>query len=397
VKPLPDALVIGSGPSGWLAAGVCAEEGYRTTLVAPEPEAAFVPTYCCWLDDVPTPFREAIAHVWPYVELHTDARRRVDRPYAIMDNKALAHVLRSRASNVEVKSGVVSGLTSRDGKTYAAGEGPDGPSLEAYDLVIDASGRRGRFEGAGDGPMTAQTAWGVFVEVPAGVPAPEPTFMDFRGAPGEEVPTFGYVLPMPDGTVLVEETVLAAQPPVPPESLRPALQRRLRALGLHEARVVREERVFIPMGGPTPSLPRVAVPFGAAAGMGHPATGYLLASVLRTEGRLRMGVRRGLAASSSAARNEYLHRALWPRSVRTTRQLHLRGLELLLGMDRARISGFFRSFFDTPRWCWTGYLRTDAHPWRVRAAMSSTFLLLSHRDRPWVRDAYLRSLSGRRV
>ncbi|MGF1509863.1 MAG: lycopene cyclase family protein [Myxococcota bacterium] len=391
---MKSALVIGSGPAGWLAAGTCAQEGYQTTLVAPDPRAPFTPTYCSWLDDVPLPYREVMAQVWPFVELYTGNERPaldVRREYALFDNGGLAELLHRRADAVEVLAGTIDRLHEDSGKSYAVGTVGNAAFERGFDLVIDASGRPGRF--AANGPqdvLTAQTALGVFLRPPPGQTRPPPVLMDFRGAEDDLVPTFGYLLPMPDGTLLVEETVLAGRPPVPPEDLREALERRLTSYRVQDWEVVRTERVFIPMGGPHPEPDARAVTFGGAAGMGHPATGYLVAPVLRSEGRLRKGLRDSRTASTSAQRIESVRAALWTRRIRATRRLHLQGLELLLDMDRRRMGGFFSSFFAAPRWCWTGYLRTDSHPWRVMGAMSATFLLLSRRDRPWLRAAYAR-------
>ncbi len=89
------------------------------------------------------------------------------------------------------------------GSTVVTAEG----DIEAR-IVVDARGRRERPAGA------AQTAHGVVVrERPPG----GPVLMDLRPA-GSGPPTFCYVVPVADGW-LIEETVLAARPPVPPAEL----------------------------------------------------------------------------------------------------------------------------------------------------------------------------------
>jgi len=381
------AIVIGSGPAGWIAAGACASEGWTTTLVAPS-FGPFAPTYCAWLDDLPTDWRDEVACVWPEVDVCTDGgTRTLGRPYAWIDGARARERLEREAEAVERVEATVH-------RVERSGSGlqleTDRDTLQA-DLLIDCAGRVGAFARAEAGrpPAAYQTAYGEFLEGPGPV---RPTLMDFRALEGPRChpPTFGYVLPLPDGSVLVEETVLAARPMVPIEDLRGLQARRKEAYGLQNRSVRDVERVRIAMGGPRAGLKGAVSAFGAAAGMVHPATGYLFATLLRVRPRLRRGLARARRASKVERRVEVLASALWPGTAGLSRRLQVAGLELVLRMDQARVGGFFEAFFRSPPSAWAGYMRGDPSLWGVLRSMASTFGRLPARERSRVGAGFLR-------
>ena len=100
----------------------------------------------------------------------------------------------------------------------------------------------------------------------------------------ELTPTFLYALPFSETDIFVEETVLTSRPTTPIEACRSRLETRLRQLDIHPLEVHEEENCFIPMGGPIPRIEEsrfACLPFGAAAGFVHPATGYSLLQSIR--------------------------------------------------------------------------------------------------------------------
>jgi lycopene beta-cyclase len=220
----------------------------------------------------------------------------------------------------------------------------------------------------------AQTAYGIVVdEPPAGFDRHAVTLMDLRPLPGPGPhPTFCYVVPVTGGW-LVEETVLAARPPVPPDLLRTRLGARIGPDGaavVDGARAV--ERVTIAMGGAPPSRRQPIVAFGAAAGYTHPATGFSVATSLRAAPRVAAAIAEG---GADAART---WDAVWTPSMRWTRRLHDYGLEVLLGLDARQLATFFDAFFDLPVATWAPYLRVDATPQQVSRTMTAVFRRL-----PW--------------
>jgi lycopene beta-cyclase len=239
------------------------------------------------------------------------------RRYAILDNDsvraALAHpdvtVLADRIA--EVRAG-----PRGCSVTLASGR------LLAARVVINATGPR-----SGKG-FAAQTAYGVVL--PA---APdEAVFMDWRPPPGFDQSTFLYAVPLPGDQVLVEETSLARRPALGFAELRA----RLLARGIPAAGIV--ERVRIPLDAPIPKQRRGIVPFGAAAGLVHPATGYSVADTFRLAPRVAEALAAGNAADA--------WQVIWPAPARAVHALRRRGLAALLGLAPEQVPEFFEIFFD---------------------------------------------------
>ena len=381
------AIVIGSGPAGWIAAGACAAEGWSTAIVSPS-FGPFAPTYCAWLDDLPPDWREEVACVWPEVDMWAASGvRTLPRAYAWVDGARARARLEREAEGVERIEASVQSLARRG---HGLEVETDGGVLQA-DLLIDCAGRVGAFAEveAGKPPAALQTAYGEFLE---GQGPTRPVLMDFRPLEGPAMhpPSFGYLLPLPDGSVLVEETVLAARPAVPVDELRGLQARRKEMYGLQSLPVREIERVHIAMGGPRAGLQGPVAAYGAAAGMVHPATGYLFATLLRVRPRLRRGLARALRASKVERRVEVLSGSLWPRTTGLSRGLQVAGLELVLRMDQARVGGFFEAFFRCPTSAWAGYMRGDPSLFGVLRGMASTFGRLPARERNWVGAGFLR-------
>jgi lycopene beta-cyclase len=333
-----DVAVVGDGPAGLALAAAARATGLDVVVLgAGRPWSA---TYGTWRDDVPDLPTACFAHVLDGIGVHGHRRHDVARPYGIVDNEALrAHL----GAGLDVRVGPAERIEEAgDGHRVVTADG-----VVAARLVVDARGRR-------DGGAATQTAHGVVV---ADRPAGGAVLMDLRPSGPGRPPTFGYTVPVGDGWLL-EETVLAARPPVPPASL---VGRHADRFGPTAAR--RTEAVAIPMGGRLPSR-RDAVPcFGAAAGYAHPATGFSVAASLRAAPRV--------AAALRSADAPTVWEAVWPRRLRRTRRLHDYGLQVLLGLDQDQLATFFDAFFELPVDVWAPYLRIDATPGAVSRTMTT--------------------------
>lgn len=364
----PDVAIVGDGPAGLALAAACRAVGLRVVVHGSgEPWRA---TYAAWRDDVPMVPDEVFSSVTDVVDVVGGGRHRIRRPYGVFANDALREHLLAGLSPDDVRSGRV-----------------DPAALDAP-TVVDATGADPDVE-----PRAWQTAYGIVLpEVPEALDtAPDAvTLMDWR-APARTVgaaddagdeagddtdddtgddadrrsPSFCYVVPVHDGW-LVEETVLAAASAVAPAVLRARLAARLGtdgpALLTHAVRV---EEVRIPMGLPIPRRPRRRgpVPFGAAAGFVHPATGYSVAASLRAAPRVAQVVATGGDVWS----------AVWPRPHRRARALHDYGLDALLRLDGPETAAFFDAFFGLPVDRWAAYLRVDVTPGEVAGVMRRVF------------------------
>lgn len=335
---------MGDGPAGLSLAAAARGAGLEVVVVGRG--APWVATYSTWRDEVVLP-DECFASIVPGVAVHGHRHHDVERPYGILDNEALHRHL---ATGLPVVTATAERIVHLPWGSRVVTDAGD---VDAR-IVVDARGRR-----PGDGAAT-QTAYGVVV---AERPAGGPVLMDFRPA-GAGAPTFVYSVPVADGW-LIEETVLAARPPVPPTDLAPRLAARIGA-----PLALRTDLVTIPMGGPLPSRRGPVPAFGAAAGYVHPATGYSVAASLRAAPRVA-------AALASAAREgdrvdpAPVWDAVWPAQLRRTRRLHDYGLEVLLRLDQDGLADFFDAFFDLPVDVWAPYLRIDATPREVSRTMTS--------------------------
>ena len=331
---MADVVVVGGGPAGWALASACARVGLAVTLV--EPGHGWRATYGMWLDEtavLPPGSRWVSTPAW-------GGMRRLPREYAVLDNES---VLAACAHpGIEVVKDRASAMTATSA-TLTGGE-------VVHGMVFDATGsRRGGVE---------QTAYGVVV--PARFGPDEAVFMDWRPVPGFTGPaTFLYAVPLPDGRVLLEETCLAREPALGFGELRDRLQARVGTVIGPVERV--RFRVDVP---PTPARARGAIPFGAAAGLVHPASGFSVADTFRLAPAVADTIGRGERA---------VRRVIWPRRARLVYRLRLRGLATLRSLTAAEYEEFFDLFFSLPARHQRAYLSGRADPAGTAAAMAAVF------------------------
>ncbi len=393
-----DVVIAGGGPAGWSLASACARLGLSTVLVAPS--TSWPATYGMWLDEVsvlPTGAR--------YVEARARAGgRRLSRRYVVLDN---ASVLAGFAHpDVKLVKDRVRAATP-DGVRLASGD------VVRARVVIDATGAAATLTGGhrrtltpapppcGQPPATArrrrspavswnpgagghptrprveQSAYGILVSPEAAAPlvAPgEAIFMDWRQPPGRaDAATFLYAVPRPDGRVLLEETSLARRPGLGMAELRDRLHARLAAHGIPPDGDV--ERVRFAVDVPPPArFGRGAIPFGAAAGFVHPATGFSLADTFALAPLVAGAIKNAIDSDLGPARiNRSVRRVMWPTTARLTYRLRRTGLATLLTLTPSQHEEFFDLFFALPDHRRRTYLsaRTDLRG--TAAAMAALF------------------------
>lgn len=323
-----DVIVAGGGPAGWALAWACARRGHAVTIVAPG--HGWMATYGMWLDETP-----ALPPGSRWVSTPVRGGGRVlPREYAVLDNDS---VLAACAHpGIEVVKARAQAMTATS-VTLTTGEVRRG-------MVFDATGaRRGGVE---------QTAYGVVVDEPH-----DAVFMDWR-QPADGPATFLYAIPLPDGRTLLEETSLAREPGLGFAELRERLHARV---GVVTGPV---ERVRFPVDVPPPPRARGAIPFGAAAGFVHPATGFSLADTFRLAAAVGDTIGRGQRA---------VRRVIWPWRARLVYRLRRRGLATLLSLTAAEHEEFFDLFFALPDRHQHAYLSGRADPAGTAAAMAALF------------------------
>ncbi len=330
---MTDVLVAGGGPAGRALAAACARRGLETAVLDPDPHRKWPNTYGLWADEVPELPGKAIAAA-PATTLAFGTREhRVDRAYRVLDNAGLREWLTE--PRVEVITG----------KATSAEHGPHGSTVLLADgrrlaaaVFVDASGAPKL-----RAPRAEQTAYGLVLPADQAerlAPPDTAVFMDWR----DGTDSFRYLLPLGDGSVLVEETSLARKPGLPVSELAQRLHARLKAAGIRPAGRVEQVRIVLDV--PLPKRGQ-AVPFGVAGALVHPATGYSLATALQLAPRVAEALAdafdAGPAAAAGAAR-----KALWPPEARAVHALRRHGLRALCGMSPAQSAQFFDLFFELP-------------------------------------------------
>jgi len=362
-------------------ASACIRRGASVTLIAPSPRKAWLPNYCLWAEEVPDALEVLIERTWREVSVATPlGERHLRRPYAKLHTESfqrrLFEDLRAGAARV-VPERAAALEHDRDGTLVRM----HGGQSQRVRVLIDASGAGSPFvERVHRRPPAHQVAYGVFLHAPGHrFDLDRATLMDFRpaGSPAStaagEPPSFLYLLPLSADRLFLEETSLAHRPGANMAVLRTRLEARLASLGLDQAPRTGEERCSIPMGLGLPVQGQPLVPFGAAAAMVHPATGYSIAHALRKAEPVAEAIVTALGEGGVELARAAGNAAVWSRAQRATWELYAFGLEALVSMDAAETSRFFDTFFRMPISSWAGYLAGTLNPSELGGVMTRLF------------------------
>lgn len=374
---LHDIGVLGSGPAALAVASACARQGASVTLVAPEPRSPWLPNYCLWADEVPLELQDLTEQSWPQVSVATVlGSQALDRPYVKLDTEALQAQFWAAlgAGFVRVVPRSAVRLSHQPGSTTIH---TDDGAEHHVQVVIDATGSRTPFvRRVHSRPPAFQTAYGLLLDAPGhGFDPARMVLMDFRpaSADAKEPPSFLYVLPLSGGRVFVEETSLARRPAMSMDVLRARLEARLASLGLAGSTRLGQEHCSIAMGLGLPAPVQSLVPFGAAAGMVHPASGYLISQVLRKAVPVAESILDGLESGGVDAALAAGNATLWPRAQRRVWEIYGFGLEALVSMSGSETNRFFDSFFQLSPDDWSGFLGGKLSPSKLGVVMTNLF------------------------
>lgn len=358
-------LVVGAGPAGLALTAELAERGVSATLVDPDPERPFTNSYGIWADEADelglgpavTGRTRTTCVTIEEDKIHSLSRG-YTRLYAGRLQGLLQERLRAAGAGIIAARGVRAEVLADHARLHL----DEGEPLEGA-LIVDATGHQpALLEDNGEVPAW-QVAYGQTLKVTrSSLPPDTAVLMDLSPVDrrDREGPTFLYAIPEEGGRLFVEETILATATPPPMAWMQDRLERRLRTLGI-EGEVLDEERCVFPMGVALPSRDQPVLGFGAAAGLVHPATGYMLARTLRLAAPLAdalcEGVSRGEAPATLATRG---WRMLWPTARLESQRLHRFGLDVLLSFDADETRQFFDAFFRSGGDGWRTYLDADA-------------------------------------
>ena len=235
--------------------------------VDPRPERSWPQTLGGWRRQLPGWLPgNVVASTAQDPQIRAASQYPIRDEYAILANDALQRATTLTGVTVEER------LLDDDGVAALRGRAP---------LVVDARGARPAGHGGADVPH--QSAHGILVQpaLAEGVLGDAAAvLMDWRPFDGDTrwgttSPTFLYVIPMPDGRVLLEETCIAGAPGPPQQELRRRLLRRLEGFGIGTGDVAdaEVERVSIPLVRGGDHVDGV-LRFGAAGAQNNPFSGY---------------------------------------------------------------------------------------------------------------------------
>ncbi|WP_177247375.1 lycopene cyclase family protein [Saccharopolyspora kobensis] len=370
---MADVVVVGGGPAGRAAAAACSDTGLEVVLVDPAPRRVWPHTYGAWRDELPAAIPgPALASVVDRMVLHGTDQHEWHRPYAVLDNTALwKHLWRHDVAEVT-------------GRAQAAEHGPTGSTVLLKDgrriaaaVVVDATGAARALSGGRPAHTSAQqSAVGWVVSAAAAEPFCGPgegVFMDWRPAPQTRGgwPTFLYAVHVGPDRVLLEETSLARRPALPLALLRRRLAGRLAEAGVAESERLAEERVRFPVDDPLPRPGRV-IPFGAAGGLVHPASGFSVAASLQRAPWLAAAISAALPSGPAVAARAAWS-ILWPPRAVSGHVLRHRALQALLSLPPEQVPEFFELFFRLDARHRAAFLAAEEDPAGTAAAMSALF------------------------
>jgi lycopene cyclase-like protein len=265
---------------------------------------------------------------------------------------------------------------------------------------VDATGHQPVFvHRPNEGPVAGQAAYGIVGRFSAQPVEPgQFVLMDYRSdhltaAERAEPPTFLYAMDLGAGRFFVEETSLALAPPLPYATLKQRLERRLAHRGVAVEQVEHEEFCLFPMNLPLPDLRQPVLGFGGAASMVHPASGYMVGSLLRRAPLVAAAVAELLRAQPQAGSTQLARagwQALWPLELRRKHALYQFGLEKLMRFSEPQLRAHFATFFALPEAQWYGFLANTVTVPELLAAMVRLFATA-----PWSVKAGLMGMQGR--
>lgn len=282
-----DVAVVGMGPAGRAVAHRLLVHGARVVVVDPAPQRPWWQTYAGWQWQLPSWLDASVVGARcgrPVLRGH--AGHVLGDEYLVLDTAALQQQL------------------DLSGARQVAELVHDEQLADLAPVVVDARGshplpaRTRR-----DGQVAVQSAYGVVLEADraedllAGATA---VLMDWRphdgsASWGRRRPSFCYLIPLPDGRVLVEETSLAARPAMDRGELRHRLVLRLGRHGVsaRELAGTPTERVHIPLQARARrhgSGPATIHPVGAAGPQLNPISGYTVFASLAQADRFAQQV-----------------------------------------------------------------------------------------------------------
>ena len=385
-----DILILGSGPAALSLASELAKKNLKIKGISTKsPHEKWENTYGIWASELEELGLESLlSHRWSETVsfFGNGIKAKGNNPtkhcydYGLINQEAFQHELLKKCKGIQWLNETAKLITSE--KKISEVVCSSGLKLKAR-LVIDASGHKSKFIKR---PLlkeiAQQAAYGIvgkFSTPP--VKKGQFVLMDFRSdhLNDEELlssPSFLYAMDLGDETYFVEETSLASYPALSQEHLKKRLLRRLNYKGIKVEEISHEENCLFPMNLPLPYKNQSVLGFGGSASMVHPASGYMIGSLLRRAPllaeKLSIFLKESNYSSLELASKGWS--VLWPYELTQRHKLYQYGLQRLMSFDESRLRSFFSSFFKLSTKEWVGFLTNTLPLPKLIYVMSKMFI-----------------------
>jgi len=385
-----DILILGSGPAALCLASELAKQNlYIKGISTKSPNEKWENTYGIWASELEELGLESLlSHRWcKTVSFFGNGENKNGNiptnhnyDYGLINQEAFQNELLKKCKGIEWLNETAKDITEKNKISEVICY--SGLKIKAR-LVIDASGHKSNFvKRPIKNEIAQQAAYGIVGKF-SSPPVDKEQFvlMDFRPnhLNKEEKlssPSFLYAMDLGDETFFVEETSLACYPALAQENLKKRLLNRLNSKGIKVSEIFHEENCLFPMNLPLPFKNQFVLGFGGAASMVHPASGYMIGSLLRRAPllaeKLAIFLREPHLSSLELASKGW--DVLWPYELKQRHKLYQYGLQRLMSFDESRLRSFFSNFFRLSTKEWVGFLTNTLPLPKLIYVMSKMFI-----------------------
>ncbi len=385
-----DILILGSGPAALCLASELAKQNLTIMGISTKsPKAKWENTYGIWASELEELGLESLlSHRWSNTvsffgngiseKGNKSTEHRYD--YGLINQEAFQNELLKKCKGIEWLNETAKQITEE--KNISEVICFSGLKLKAR-LVIDASGHKSNFIKRPERKNVAQQAAYGIVGKFSSPPVEKDQFvlMDFRPDhlnKNEKIssPSFLYAMDLGNETYFVEETSLASYPALSQDRLKKRLFTRLENKGVKIKEIYHEENCLFPMNLPLPLKKQFVLGFGGAASMVHPASGYMIGSLLRRAPLLaeKLAIYLKEPNQSSIELASKGWEVLWPNELTQRHKLYQYGLQRLMRFDEGKLRSFFSSFFKLSTKEWVGFLTNTLPLPKLIYVMSKMFI-----------------------
>tara|TARA_Y100001933_G_scaffold38973_2_gene35101 strand:- start:8307 stop:9527 length:1221 start_codon:yes stop_codon:yes gene_type:complete len=385
-----DILILGSGPAALCLAAELASRNLKIRCISTKsPYDKWVNTYGIWASELEELGLESLlSHRWSKtvsffgngLNDRGNIPTKHNYDYGLIDREAFQNELLKRCKGIEWLNDTAIEISTLEKISEVICQ--SGIKLKSR-LVIDASGYKSNFiKRPQTKEVAQQAAYGVvgrFSSPP--VEKSQFVLMDYRSDHLSEVelkqpPSFLYAMDLGENIFFVEETSLASYPGLSSEYLKKRLINRLENKGIFIKDILHEENCLFPMNLPLPSKNQSILAFGGAASMVHPASGYMVGSLLRRAPMLaeKLSIYLGDPTLSSIELAKKGWDILWPYELTQRHKLYQYGLKRLMSFDEKMLRSFFLNFFQLSTKEWSGFLTNTLPLPKLIFVMSKMFL-----------------------